>query len=354
MKNPMRLALIVLLALLVMVAPSGLRAEDDIIPSDQEEISESSGSDDGAADEADSGSASVAEDDDDDSGQVGDEGADDGGSAGSGATTSSSSGETSGIGNVNWADLVSSIFKSFSDFFTQLLKLFGIDVGGTGTTGTNNTGTANTGTTNTGTTGTNDGTVEPDPGGTQVTAGVAAEIRSTYGIDPQNGNAGSFSDGMSMTAGTWSDKDLNDMKACLAKLPACFRDTFKGPLIKNGKITSSDSEGEIYGFYDYENKTLHVSQFCNTDEGSIVPTLVHELTHAFQDKNPGVEKEWTTQFWNGNSPKTSSVSDYGNTNAAEDMAESVREYYQNGASLKASDPTRYEFVKTKIMGGKEF
>ncbi|MBI3038301.1 hypothetical protein HYY75_04495 [bacterium] len=79
------------------------------------------------------------------------------------------------------------------------------------------------------------------------------------------------------------------------------------------------------------------------------------MTHAWQDKNSGAMEDWKRQFWNGeSSPKTSSVSDYGNTNPYEDMSESVKEYYLHGTQMKSSDPKRYNFIKQKIMRGKEY
>ena len=69
---------------------------------------------------------------------------------------------------------------------------------------------------------------------------------------------------------------------------------------------------------------------------------------------------WTAQFWPGfveggsSVPKTLSVSSYGNSHPREDMAESAREYFEHGASMKQKDPERYAFIKDKVMGGKEY
>jgi hypothetical protein len=112
----------------------------------------------------------------------------------------------------------------------------------------------------------------------------------------------------------------------------------------------SDNQGPCLGLYDFDTSRL----FLTTNDSDFAGTTVHEMTHAFQNKNLAIERQWETQFWNGNSPKSSSVSDYGNTNASEDMAESVREYWQNGAAMKSSQPERYQFVKQFVMGGKEY
>ena len=90
------------------------------------------------------------------------------------------------------------------------------------------------------------------------------------------------------------------------------------------------------------------------EAAGLLGILVHEMTHAFQNQHKDIEAAWKAQFWNGKSPKSSSVSDYGNTIDYEDMAESVRVYYMEGPTMKANFPDRYEFIKTRIMGGKEF
>jgi hypothetical protein len=81
--------------------------------------------------------------------------------------------------------------------------------------------------------------------------------------------------------------------------------------------------------------------------GTGISTIVHEMTHNFQG-NQAVMNQWRSQI------RGRSVSSYGNTNSLEDMAESVSHYYLYPAQMKQTHASRYNFIKDKIMGGKEF
>jgi hypothetical protein len=93
---------------------------------------------------------------------------------------------------------------------------------------------------------------------------------------------------------------------------------------------------------------------CSCTGRSFKGPFVHEMTHNFQAGNPAVVNAWNTQFWSTGTAVPSSVSGYGNSNAAEDMSESVRTYWQIGPQMKTTHPDRYKFIKDNIMGGIEF
>lgn len=92
-------------------------------------------------------------------------------------------------------------------------------------------------------------------------------------------------------------------------------------------------------------------------------TLVHEMTHCFQNTYPQVYQTWASKFWPGGRLAGSCPTGYGRTQPAEDMAESVATYYtggtiRNGMFISRSgaqmDLERYNFIKKYIMDGKEY
>ncbi len=259
---------------------------------------------------------------------------------------------TSNGGGGGWKDIIS-FFQSFLGFILKLI--FGIDINGGGLVDGGNTGiigtgggdTGNTGTDGTGTTGTTGTTGSTTQ--TSTAAAKMAEISSAYGITIANGQAKDLGQGDRVTAGAWDENELATLEQVLKSLPASFRANC--PKIENNGQILSSQVGSALGLADPQTHQVWIS---DNQGGELAGTIVHEMTHSFQFKNPNVETQWANTFWANERPKTSSVSDYGNTNVAEDMAESVRVYYVNGASMKQSDPDRYEFVKTQIMGGVEF
>ena len=240
------------------------------------------------------------------------------------------------------------------------LSIIGCTTPPADTTNTSSTGTSTgvSGTGSSSSTGNTSTAVSTTPGGESgltgldgepvaVNAGEAQQqLQSSFGITAQN-TAGETLDEFRIAAGNADSSIYAKLLQIIGTLPDAFR-RCTGQLFLTSSIT--DDEGPCLGLYDPETSKLYLT----TNDPDFAGTTVHEMTHAFQNKHPDIERRWGDQFWNGNSPKSSSISDYGNTNVAEDMAESVREYWQRGAAMKSSHPDRYEFVKQFVMGGKEY
>jgi hypothetical protein len=82
------------------------------------------------------------------------------------------------------------------------------------------------------------------------------------------------------------------------------------------------------------------------------------MTHTFQNTYPQIAQRWYNTFDHRTSP-----TGYGATQPAEDMAESVRVYWQGGRIQNGRfvsnggttmDLERYEFIKNYIMDGEEY
>lgn len=176
---------------------------------------------------------------------------------------------------------------------------------------------------------------EPTTGGI---AGLKAEMRNKYSIDARDGDA------------QWSQRQLEEANKVLATLPACFRSHTKS-IQRDGVYRGMAG---VLGYVQMGIPTVHMMNGSCRD-GTFQGTLVHEMAHTWQANNYGLTNQWQRQFWaNGRSPNPPSVSSYGNTQPVEDMAESVRTYWQNGPSMKRSQPARYDWIKNNVMGGKEF
>lgn len=152
--------------------------------------------------------------------------------------------------------------------------------------------------------------------------------------------------------GKWTLEEIRGVYETLQKMPPEFR--------RHTKVIQRDAESERAEGYvtSYVPWKIHL---CGTPY-YIKETLVHEMTHCYQFANLHTTNEWNRQFFGSRigylsragKAKTSSVTEYGDTNSLEDSAESVREYFENPKIMKEKYPDRYEFVKTRIMGGVEF
>jgi len=237
------------------------------------------------------------------------------------------------------ASQVESLIKSI---IQQILSKYGAGLGGrviiiripkTGTTQPTtptSTSTKPTTTTTTATPGTT-------AANTSSTAGLKAEIKSKYGISANDGDGA-----------TWSQKQLEEANKVLATLPEAFR--------SHTKTLQRDAVFQNPGVYGYVRLGIPTVHLLNAAcyQGTFQGTLVHEMTHTLQANKPQLVRAWEQQFWASGRPNPGSVSTYGNSQPIEDFAESVRQYWQAGASMKKSQPARYEFVRKYVMGGKEY
>jgi hypothetical protein len=85
----------------------------------------------------------------------------------------------------------------------------------------------------------------------------------------------------------------------------------------------------------------------------IVGTIVHELTHFLMDDHREAFLKATGGYWidadNSDPSKGEApVSDYGKTNASEDLAESVMFFVVQPDKLAKDCPKRFEFVKQAV------
>lgn len=148
----------------------------------------------------------------------------------------------------------------------------------------------------------------------------------------------------------WTQQQALRFYELLYKLPKFFTQATK----KLARVVSYRGITNVLGYVYSFVPTAHI---CNSAVRSVAlfqETIVHEMTHCFQFSNMKVMNQWVTSFWKDNKPIKSSPTTYGNTNAYEDFAESVRLYVANGQQLKAYDSSRYEFIKKFVMQGREF
>ncbi len=151
----------------------------------------------------------------------------------------------------------------------------------------------------------------------------------------------------------WRASELYNAIEIIAELPVPFRSCTKGlRRIKAGR------NAEVAGFVEMNVAPVVFLTNAGADYRGISGWLVHEMTHCFQMTHPDTIEAWEDNFWSGfaffSAPKTPSVTDYGNTSAKDDMAESVRKYVTLGKLMKESFPDRYEFIRVNIMAGIEF
>lgn len=221
----------------------------------------------------------------------------------------------------------------------QILSKYGCGMGGRviiiripqpGTTGTTKPPTTPTTTTTTQST----TTTTTD---TSSAAGLKAEMKAKYGISATDGDGAA-----------WSQRQLEEANKVLATLPASFRSN-----TKSIQRDASYMSAGVLGYVRMGIPTVHIMNSACYDK-TFQGTLVHEMTHTFQASNMHITNAWQSQFWASGRPNPPSVSSYGNTQAVEDFAESVRTYWQNGAAMKKSQPARYEFIRKHVMGGTEY
>jgi len=153
--------------------------------------------------------------------------------------------------------------------------------------------------------------------------------------------------------GSWDAHELSMANEVMSTLPAFFRSATKGLR----RVKNERGKGVMGYVAMNEAPIIHITEE-GADYHHFQPYLVHEMTHCFQMSHPDILDAWEETFWSGAlfwaSPKKPSVTGYGSSNPKEDMAESVRMYWQSGSSLKSTHPDRYRFIKDRIMNGVEF
>jgi outer membrane biosynthesis protein TonB len=214
-----------------------------------------------------------------------------------------------------------------------------------------------------------DPVVDPDQKPDDV-EGMRAYIKDTYGIDCSDGDRA-----------TWSINQIKAADEAFESLPPFFRDATQvvyrdGPapsfapptvlgyvIVPQRKVHMMDLSTKMTtGLY---NSLVNAYGRAPTEEEQMAAlkrnfqgTLVHEMTHTFQNTYPQIAQRWYNTFDHRTSP-----TGYGATQPAEDMAESVRVYWQGGRIQNGRfvsnggttmDLERYEFIKNYIMDGEEY
>ncbi|MEZ7890208.1 MAG: SH3 domain-containing protein [Candidatus Wallbacteria bacterium] len=192
--------------------------------------------------------------------------------------------------------------------------------------------------------------------------GIVSAIKEKFGVSLPTEN----------TAVKWTVEILKNVYELFTKVPKAFYAQLK-QIKMVSEATANKVCGMAAGGYVMSNdpSTIYLSTACI---GDVQGTLVHEMTHSYHFANPSIIEKFQKQFWssgrNGYSgsyekPVSASVTKYGNTNPMEDLAESVRAYYQGQNNwrdyetnnrVQATDAAkaRFEFIKNNIMSGQEF
>ena len=211
---------------------------------------------------------------------------------------------------------------------------------------------------------------------------LKSKIQSTYNIKCSDGTS------------NYTVRQLQLIDEVLGKLPSSFRENTT-EIIRDKENTEDKDNGNTLGYVIKPQSKVHVldlaAHYSEADieameksagrtltqnevvrslEFQYARTIAHEMTHCYQnDKGASVAKAWAEKFWaDGKNPTGSLISNYAKTSYEEDMAESVSFYVMGGVITEISgkkvykvegysnymDYDRYEFIRDKIMGGKEF
>jgi len=234
--------------------------------------------------------------------------------------------------------------------------------------------------------------------------GVVEKIKERYGIEVLDSNLC----GVDVCGNNfpWSVAELSEMEKLLDSLPDCFINNLEVPVIsglmEDGLIAAARQQSccktedskpsqelvSCGGYLFIDNHVVFCGhgELCIKEGATLGGILVHELTHAFQQygaippthrklpngayTNPVVIAWLKETGW---SPDGICVPFLGcpgarlelppdlpteyarkTRNPLEDMAESVRLYVTDPARLIEVSPRRYNFVKEKIMCGREY
>ena len=211
---------------------------------------------------------------------------------------------------------------------------------------------------------------------------LKSKIQSTYNIKCSDGTS------------NYTVRQLQLIDEVLGKLPSSFRENTT-EIIRDKENTEDKDNGNTLGYVikpqskvhildlaahyseaDIEameksaGRTLTQNEVVRSLEFQYARTIAHEMTHCYANGDGSkVIQEWAEKFWaDGKNPTGSLISNYAKTSYEEDMAESVSFYVMGGVITEISgkkvykvegysnymDYDRYEFIRDKIMGGKEF
>jgi len=236
-------------------------------------------------------------------------------------------------------------------------------------TSTNTLTNTNTNTlTNTSTqtmTGTGSGTGSGTGTGTYVDCNtLKAAIKSTHNIEMIDGKGIATTHyWTSLSTGTWSLDELKYVKEVLDILPASFTECTTGmvrygyhykygsyspPILKQKTVVSGGVQLTNLAF-DYTDDIPH-------DALNGYDSIIEAMAYVYIDRHQSLKDAYSNQFWKDGQAiapipdvdKASSVS------REWDFCKAVVFYVCKAAYMKQNHPERYEFIKTKVMGGKEY
>ncbi|MBF0410398.1 MAG: hypothetical protein HQM10_23830 [Candidatus Riflebacteria bacterium] len=177
----------------------------------------------------------------------------------------------------------------------------------------------------------------------------AQELKNKFGVVLVNPKAATLWD-YKITPGTWNEEQVRNVEMLLEKLPTEFLISCKGIAVADRIDVPGGSVGGFSG------DPFYILSSTTSNQRSCAYVCVHEIAHNYtMEQRPEVLEAWKNQFWiNDNRPRTTPPTDYGCSNRFEDIAESVALYFVDGSSLKRKDPERYEFIRNRIMSGREY
>ncbi|MBF0407172.1 MAG: hypothetical protein HQM10_07455 [Candidatus Riflebacteria bacterium] len=155
----------------------------------------------------------------------------------------------------------------------------------------------------------------------------------------------------------WTKEALEYTYQVLSSLPKYFT-IWPELLIREGRSTQGPLVGGRAEFKTLtwsdgriENKDvfIYLYNISLRDPITFKQTLVHEFAHCYFMAHQKLETEWQNLFWKKGMPEPPSVSDYGNSNLYEDMAESVARFVSEPEILRVLNPLRYQFIKEKVF-----
>jgi|GEM_PF-5883472 len=167
---------------------------------------------------------------------------------------------------------------------------------------------------------------------------------------------------------TYKASTLVNIYDWLAKMPASFRGCVN--MIQKISVPRNENFGKVNpenvaGYVKWEeNKTVYMTDRSeNNNSNKPESVFIHEMGHCFHMQNTQIMDQWQDAFWGPRNAYTGQaslkdfekpVSEYGHTNAHEDFSEAIMYYILEPSKLKGQTPSRYQFIKDKVMQGYEF
>lgn len=173
---------------------------------------------------------------------------------------------------------------------------------------------------------------------------IAQKIREKFGVEIVNAEY------------TWTAQELKMTYDILSELPKSFVQKTR-VLAKGSSEKVFPGMGNCAGFASGSSVTITPLGFSDYKR-----VLVHEMGHCFHFQTYEIQSQFQQKFWSGRNgysgsagtPNPPAISQYGNSNVMEDVAEAIAYYVTYGKSMQKMDPQRYELVKNLVMEGKEW